>query len=48
MPEEGLIKRLEGGLQDDFSRDLLRGALVALVDRAFLQYAGRPAAMSAQ
>jgi len=30
MPDEGLVKRLEGRLQDDFSRDLLRGALAAL------------------
>jgi hypothetical protein len=30
MPDVDLVKRLEGRLQDDFSRDLLRGALAAL------------------
>jgi hypothetical protein len=30
MPDDGLVKRLKGRLQDDFSRDLLRGALAAL------------------
>jgi hypothetical protein len=30
MPDDGLLKRLEIRLQDDFSRDLLRGALAAL------------------
>jgi hypothetical protein len=30
MPDDGFVKRLEGRLQDDFSRDLLRGALAAL------------------
>jgi hypothetical protein len=30
MPDDGLVKRLEGRLQDDFSRDLLRGAIAAL------------------
>jgi hypothetical protein len=27
MPDESLVKRLEARLRDDFSRDLLRGAL---------------------
>jgi hypothetical protein len=31
MPDERLVKRLEGRLQDNFSRGLLRGALAALV-----------------
>jgi Predicted pPIWI-associating nuclease len=30
MPDDGLVKRLEGRLQDDFSRGLLRGATAAL------------------
>lgn len=30
MPNDDLVKRLEGRLLDDFSRDLLRGAIVAL------------------
>lgn len=30
MPNDDLVKRLEGRLQDDFSRDLLRGAIAAL------------------
>jgi len=30
MLDDGLLKRLESRLQDDFSRDLLRGALAAL------------------
>jgi hypothetical protein len=30
MPDADLVRRLQGRLQDDFSRDLLRGALAAL------------------
>jgi hypothetical protein len=30
MPDESSVKRLEARRQDDFSRDLLRGALTAL------------------
>jgi hypothetical protein len=30
MPDDGLVKRLEGRLQDNFSRGLLRGAIAAL------------------
>ncbi|MCA1411052.1 hypothetical protein I6F30_07690 [Bradyrhizobium sp. NBAIM20] len=33
MPNEELIRRLEGRLQDDFSRDLLRGAIAALAQK---------------
>jgi hypothetical protein len=33
MPDDGLVTRLEGRLQDDFSRDLLRGAIAALAQK---------------
>jgi hypothetical protein len=33
MPDKGLVKRLASRLQDDFSRDLLQGALDALTQK---------------